>query len=132
MDYKVLLAVVVFLGSFAFIQTVFNTEFVSYSYESNYTAIWNGTVYSNATAGAISQGAIPTPPECNWGFAIIDGVTSCVGGYVGYYWDMATFRSDVAWLNILFIIPMMVVLTLFIIKILIELGKIFADMIPFT
>lgn len=131
MDYKILLPIVVFLGTFAYIQTMFNTEFITSSMDMNYSANWNGSLYSNLTGGD-NQGAIPVPPTCDTGAVVIDGVIGCIGGYLGYYYDIMTFRSDIAWLNILIIIPMMVIFALFIVLILIEIGKIVADLIPFT
>lgn len=130
-DNRIIFGVIIFLGTFAFIQTLFNTEYIANNYGSNYTTSWNGTLYNNLTGGTI-QGAIPTPPTCGTGYVVIDGVLGCAAGYIGYYWGLMTFNSDIAWLNILILIPMLAALGFVIIKLMIELGKVIADMIPFT
>ena len=131
-EYKILLPIVVFLGAFAFLSAQFNTEYITSSAAYNYQADWNGTIYSNTTVLGNQTSVIPVPPTCDTGAVIIDGIVGCLGGYAGYHYDLMTFRTDVAWLNTLILIPMLVLLALFVILFLIELGKIVADLIPFT
>lgn len=131
-EYKLLLPIIVFLGAFAFISAQFNTEYITSSMSYDYQANWNGTIYSNLTVIGDQTSVIPIPPKCDTGAFVIDGIVGCLGGYAGYYYDIMTFRTDIAWLNTLIIIPMMVLFALFVILFLIELGKIVADMIPFT
>lgn len=131
-DYKILLPVIVFLGAFAFIQTQFNTEYITSSMNYDYSSNWNGTIYSNLTTLGNQTSVIPMPPSCDTGAVVIDGVLGCLGGYMGYYYDIMTFRTDTAWLNTLILIPILVLFALFVILLLIEVGKIVADLIPFT
>lgn len=131
-EYKILLPVIVFLGAFAFIQTSFQTEYISSSMNYNYSSDWNGTLYSNTTVLGDQTSVIPMPPTCGVGAFVIDGAVDCLGGYVMYYYDIMTFRTDTAWLNTLILIPMLVIFALFVILLLIELWKIIADLIPFT
>lgn len=130
-EIKLLLVVIVFLGTFAYIQTLFNTEYITNTVNDNYTVSWNGTIYANLTGGTL-QGTIPTPPICSTGWVIIDGLAGCVGGYLVYYWDIMTFNTDIAWLNILILIPLLAVLGYVIVRLLIEVGKVLADLVPFT
>lgn len=127
MDYKVILMIVVFFGSFVLIQGLFATEYISSSMSGIYTSEWNGTVYSNLTSRE-GGGGIPTPPTCDSGYVFIDGLVACGAGYVGYFWDLLTFSSSVWWLQILFIIPLLVILGYFIIHLIIRL----AEALPFT
>ena len=130
-DNRLLLGVIIFLGTFAFIQTLWSTEYITNTVNVNYTVYWNGTAYTNLT-GSTVQGAIPTPPICEAGYIVIDGVLGCVAGYVAYYWALLTFNTDIAWLNILILLPLLAVVGFVVVKLLIELGKIVADLIPFT
>jgi hypothetical protein len=127
LDYDVLIVVVVFLSAFILISTQFNTEFLKYTVNNQYAANWNGTLYSNLTSGT-QQGAIPTPPTCNAGYVIIDGALGCGAGYLGYFWNIMTFRSDIAFLNIIIITPLLILLGYLIINLLIRI----ADLLPFT
>lgn len=128
-DYKILITVIVFLGSFIYLQTMLNTEVMNYdtTYSGNYT--YNGTIYSNLTGRSGGQ-AIPMPPECNieLSLTIIPDALGCGAGWMGYFWGILTFESSTAWLNILIIVPLLVAFALFCILLLIRL----LDLIPFT
>lgn len=121
-DYKVLLVAVVFLGTFAYISSQFTTEFMTNTATSDYTSIYNGTLYSNLTSGT-TQGVILQPPTCTAGYVVLDGIIGCVTNYMGYYWNLMTFRSDIAWLNILFLVPILAVLGYLILNFIIRIGR---------
>lgn len=127
-EHRVIFVIVVFLGTFFYIQTLFGTEFFTSNMASNYSAQWNGTpLYSNLSSSG-GGGAIPQPPVCTAGVIIVDGALGCGAGYVSYFWDLLTFRSDIAWVNILFLIPMLVIVGLVVVNLIIRI----ADLIPFT
>lgn len=121
MDYKVILVLVAFVSALVFFQTQFNTSYLTNSITNQYYVYWNGTAYTNITSGS-QLGTIPTPPVCTWGVIYIDGIVGCVFGNVGYYWDLLTFRTEIAWFNILILIPIVIVFGYLIINLIIRLG----------
>ena len=128
-EYKVIFGAIVFIGAFAFIASQFNTSFVSGIANTNYTAVWNGTLYNNATAGTMTIGAIPSTPICTVTSNIdLIGGLGCLGAYIVYYWDILTFTTTDSWLQILIFVPILAVLGYVVIRLLRDV----IDLLPFT
>ena len=116
-DARVLMGIVVFLGTFIFLQAQFSTSAIEVNSGWNYT-------YANSTQIGITQGSINAPPTCtpvvSDAKSVLDMIlpsntteTSgfCTADWLGWFLSLMYFKSTINWLNTLIILPLVIVLT---------------------
>lgn len=124
-DYKPVLVIVVFLTAFMSIQVLFNSELITNNLGNNYTIYYNNTYATNITT--LPGGSVlPQPPDCQitWDFTAIFQNLDCVGNNVRYFIDLTTYRTDIFWINVFILIPLIIVLIWQIVLLISDLKKV--------
>lgn len=112
-DTFILIMLIVFLGSFIYVQGLFGTEMVQTQ------AGWVSNYSENTTQVGIS-GTVQAPPTCSpvrddarsmfaaIGIGTSEYEGSCTGDWLGWITSLLFFKSSVGWINALIIVPILV------------------------
>jgi len=117
-DTQILLGIVVFLGTLAFVSATFETQILTTQ------SGWNAS-YSAGNETVVGEGTalISAPPVCQvyvGGWLpflgdLIDGV-ACLGGYVIWLGSLMFITSEVNWLYTLIILPCIIAIGIIIVR----------------